>query len=175
MGRIRRAVPARHVYPDRGGPGGSAVVTFNLSQGPQGWVKQQGGYLSAIGCAAGAGVSSICAAPVKNGVRYFDISTSSATSAAASVGGITGFPGVWPSLQAPTLVRLKGGSLVTVMRGGNGHIYRHGDTGSWVDEGGAAREKSQIACVANNEQPLCFIQAIDGRIYWKKFGTAAGL
>ncbi|QLQ12226.1 MAG: hypothetical protein HZY74_01560 [Brevundimonas sp.] len=50
-----------------------------------------------------------------------------------------------------------------------------GNFSPWVSEGGAARDGSGISCVAVNEQPICFIQGPDGRIYRKAFATASGL
>ncbi|HYC98582.1 hypothetical protein [Brevundimonas sp.] len=83
---------------------------------------------------------------------------------------------------APSLIRLGSGHLVVTVRGEDGHIWqvriRPGylnPVGPWIDEGGYTRAGSGISCIANNEEPTCFAQGMDGRIYWKKFATASGL
>lgn len=85
------------------------------------------------------------------------------------------------SKTAPAPVRLQSGKYAVVVRGRDGHIYStvtdglFGPWRPWVDQGGTAMPGASIGCVANGEQPVCFVQALDGRLYWKKFATAAGL
>ena len=93
----------------------------------------------------------------------------------------------WPKLQggvsgAPELVLLKSGRLAAVVRGADGHIKQAiYDTstdkfvGTWKDEGGSARAGSAISCTAAGEQPVCYIQGGDGRIWSKKLSAASGL
>jgi hypothetical protein len=70
--------------------------------------------------------------------------------------------------------------MIAVVRGNNGRIYQARQSGSaafgaWRDEGGSARVGSNISCLAINEQPICFIQGSDGRIWFKRFATESGL
>ena len=93
----------------------------------------------------------------------------------------------WPKLNggvsgAPELVALKSGRIAAVVRGNNGHIeqavYDVGSQkfiGSWKDEGGFAKAGSAISCTAAGEQPVCYIQGGDGRIWFKKLSAASGL
>lgn len=86
---------------------------------------------------------------------------------------------------APAYLDTASGGLVIVVRSNDGRIRQSilsanaaGTAliaGPWIDEGGFTRSGSGISCVASNEQPTCFVQGADGRIYWKKLGTASGL
>lgn len=64
------------------------------------------------------------------------------------------------------------------VRSKNGHIYRwrvKAVPAKWDDMGGDAMAGASINCRANNEQPMCFIQGSDGKVYWRKFDSPAGL
>ncbi len=93
----------------------------------------------------------------------------------------------WPQLPggvsgAPELVSLKSGRLAAVVRGNDGHIKQaiydsatDKFIGTWKDEGGYAKAGSAISCTASGEQPVCYIQGGDGRIWTKKLSAASGL
>jgi len=63
-------------------------------------------------------------------------------------------------------------------RSKNGHLYRwrvNAVASQWEDMGGDTKPGASINCRANNEQPMCFIQGSDGKVYWRKFDSPAGL
>ncbi|MCP3734653.1 hypothetical protein M9979_07185 [Sphingomonas sp. RP10(2022)] len=93
--------------------------------------------------------------------------------------GAPPLPGGW-SKTAPAPVRLASGKYAVIARSANGRIYRTVTDGGtswtpWADEGGTVMASASVSCVAEGERPLCFAQGLDGRIYWKKLGTASGL
>ena len=83
-----------------------------------------------------------------------------------------------PSPTAPITLTFPSYRSVMIARNTAGRLYWFGTNSSsqgWTDEGGVAAKDSAIACVAQNEQPVCFIQGPDGRIYYKKLPTKFGL
>jgi len=156
----------------------------------RGWRAVGGAYLTPIGCVrAGKPEFPMCAQGTISGVRmFFDPWRS------AALGGMPGTQVVTPPLPspigrtAPELVTTASGKIIVVVRAADGTIYQSrqlgqsqpqqpsaGYFGPWISEGGLAREGSGISCTAVNEQPICFIQATDGRIYRKAFAAASGL
>ncbi len=173
---------ARHFANQGGGLAGSQFVD-TMPANLQGWKVLQGPSLTPVGCNRWTGSMDICAQGTTNGVRLF----SDPWSAAALGGALPQTFATTPTFPepigrtAPEVTNLGSGGVVVVMRAASGAVYhtRRGNLGGnfspWVSEGGAARDGSGISCVAVNEQPICFIQGPDGRIYRKAFATASGL
>ena len=159
---------------------GSPTTITNLAEvfepGSSGWRQVAGTFASPIGCddqyLGGSWVVN-CAVTAGTSLATFRLADLSVTK---PVGMTIGKPApvALSNRTAPLLMQTKGYTPVVIARGVNGRIYRQVG-GQWFDEGGAARDRAQISCISNNEQPTCFIQGPDGRIWWKKLGTAAGL
>jgi hypothetical protein len=149
----------------------------------RGWRVVDGAFLTSVGCVReGQPDLPICAQGTTSGVRLFFDPWRSQSQGGMPTGQI-----VTPALPtpigrtAPELVTTSSGAIVVVVRAANGAIYQSrraangASFGPWISEGGSAREGSGISCTAVNEQPICFIQGTDGRIYRKALSTASGL
>ncbi len=138
----------------------------------QGWKVLIGATVTPMSCSY-----FYCLVGSANGVRMFAAPSNSTTSGAIMSPELAA--GV-SNTTAPELVRTGSGAMIAVVRGNDGRIYqsRRSGTGAfnaWRNEGGAARPGANISCLAINEQPICFIQGSDGRIWFKRFATESGL
>jgi hypothetical protein len=168
--------------------------TYRLVAGPsvpaaeqglnQGWRALQGAYQGPVSCTiwAETGDVRICAQGTGTGVRLL----SEPWSPAALTGTLPPTlavtqPTPGPIAATPPEIVATPSHYVVVVRGQDGAIHQArrprggGNFGPWISEGGSAREGSGISCTAVNEQPICFIQGTDGRIYRKALSTASGL
>lgn len=163
--------------------GQMSVAQETLPAAQQGWKVLSGVSLTPVGCRRdGGGGWSICAQGTATGVRLF----SDPWSAEALGGGVPPTFAVTQPLPAsmsrtaPEILYTASGVTVVVVRAQDGTIHQarksgNANFGPWISEGGSAREGSGISCTAVNEQPICFIQGTDGRIYRKALSTASGL
>jgi len=149
----------------------------------QGWKALGGVYLTPIGCRREVASMSLCAQGTTNGVRLFS-DPWSRTALEGAIPPTFAVPSPLPTpigRTAPEITTTASGAIIVVVRAANGTVHHTrrpasgGAFGPWISEGGAAREGSGISCTTVNEQPICFIQATDGRIYRKAFATASGL
>lgn len=138
------------------------------------WVKMASVYPSPFGCAH-ADPNRCAIGTLTDQVRVVGLAEPSAPADAPPLSFATKAAPNGLSLNiAPALVGLASGGLVVVARGKDGRIQSFAN-GAWTDQGGSARDGSGLSCLANNEQPICFIQGYDGRVYWRKFAISAGL
>lgn len=155
---------------------GASAPESQLPADEQGWKRIAGNFGSPLGCASRIGSAVRCAVVSGGGIGSINLTQLNpdnivGKSLTKPVPGGT-------SKTAPALVYTQGGQLVYVVRNATGRLYRQlggNPSADWVDEGGSARQGSNISCTAVNEQPVCFIQGPDGRIWWKRMGTASGL
>ncbi len=142
----------------------------------QGWKLTVSPTLTPMSCAV-VGNAMNCLVGSSNGVRMFDLYELNTASGAVLSQALSAGIGTSTPVE---LVGTGSGAAIAVVRGNNGHIYQArrsgaGGFGAWRDEGGAAKAGSNISCIATNEQPMCFIQGPDGRIYFKRLATESGL
>lgn len=149
------------------------------NEDPSDWQKMSAAMATPIDCAR----DSLCAVGTgSDQVMTFALAHQPLSEIRKDLGSFVS-PGKVPSGLstdiAPALVQLSKRNEVFV-RGKNGHIYRwrlsnKPADAQWQDMGGDAMAGSSITCRANNEQPMCFIQATDGKIYWRKFDSQVAL
>lgn len=151
---------------------GAVTPIDMLKSGKSDWQKVVRPFDSPIGCASGSS-SDECVAYNGANVGHFVLDKLSST-ANFGIAMLGVLPGGAAKGAAPAVVRTKSGAYVYIGVNASGRVFRY-QAGKWVPEGGAVKAGSSPSCIANNEQPTCFIQATDGRIYWKKLGTASGL
>lgn len=157
-----------------GGAGGLAAPVSFVPYTDQ-WTQMASTYPTPYGCVRMTAVQ--CAVGTLNDrVRVVSAAPTPADYGAAPAQAyFTGpVPGGLSLNLAPEMFRLQSGAVVIVVRSKTGRVYSWSGN-AWHDQGGWARDGSGISCLANNEQPVCFIQGDDGRIYWRAFATASGL
>lgn len=160
------------------GMGGYGPVQQIVKSAPTGWVKMKGAHPTPYSC-----VDQICViGDTVNNLRLVDAATTMADFDAIpkGLGSSTAVPDGLSLKSAPGLVRLGSGRMVAVVRAKSGKIYQSviGNDrkfSAWKDEGGFAPDGTQISCVARKEQPVCYIQGGDGKIYAKALSTPGGL
>jgi len=152
--------------------GGSGTPVDMKQPGKSDWQKVIRPFDSPIACASGSSTDE-CVTYNGPNVGHFPLDKLD-SGANFGVAMLMPLPGGAAKGAAPAVVRTKSGAYVYIGVNASGRVFRY-QAGKWVPEGGAVKAGSSPSCIANNEQPTCFIQATDGRIHWKKLGTASGL
>jgi len=175
-GNLRSFRLQRHTIETGSIPLGSYIPNYGAPSSlspdvPDQWTLMALAYPTPFGCSDG----SLCAIGALTGaVRIVDVTPGDGAEGFARAPAqqyvLPPVPGGLSRNIAPELV----GSQV-VVRNSSGRIYRaafgSGGIGPWVDEGGATRDGAGISCLDRQGGAVCFVQGVDGRIYWRMMGS----